>query len=268
MCLVLGALGGVLAATATRPEPVAARFVPPREPAFDFALRDQDGRPTRLADARGKVIAMTFIYTTCRDLCPAEGNDIATAMGEVGGDDVVAYIVSVDPVGDTRPAPSEWLERRGLDGPRPLSGRLTRRTAAGLGHYGIAPMNATREEAPPPPPAPTRSSPPTRRPRQAAVRVPAAAAADRAAARRRRRLPGPRRPGLPRPGPAHRGLGLRALGLRDADRQAGRAAGRHPVRVAGAQRAGARHAASCSPSLELTLRVAPGPSEGILARRR
>ena len=54
MCLVLGGLGGVLAATATRPTPVAARFMPPREPAFDFALRDQDGRPARLADARGR----------------------------------------------------------------------------------------------------------------------------------------------------------------------------------------------------------------------
>ena len=54
--------------------------MPPRELAFDFALRDQDGRPARLADARGKVIAMTFIYTCCRDLCPAEGNDISTAI--------------------------------------------------------------------------------------------------------------------------------------------------------------------------------------------
>ena len=62
MCLVLGALGGVLAATATRTEPAAARFVPPREPAFDFSLRNQDGARTSLADARGKVIALTFIY--------------------------------------------------------------------------------------------------------------------------------------------------------------------------------------------------------------
>ena len=43
MCLVLGGLGGVLAATATRTEPAAARFIPPREPAYDFSLRDQNG---------------------------------------------------------------------------------------------------------------------------------------------------------------------------------------------------------------------------------
>ena len=67
----------MLAATATRPEPAAARFVPPREPAYDFSLRNQDGKRTSLADARGKVIALTFIYATCRDLCPAEGSDIA-----------------------------------------------------------------------------------------------------------------------------------------------------------------------------------------------
>ena len=80
MCLVLGGLGGVFAATATEPAPAAARFVPPRAAAYDFSLRNQDGKRTSLADARGKVVALTFIYATCRDLCPAEGSDIATAM--------------------------------------------------------------------------------------------------------------------------------------------------------------------------------------------
>jgi protein SCO1/2 len=146
MCLVLGGLGGVLAATATRPDPPAERFVPPREAAFDFSLRNQDGKRISLADARGKVVALTFMYTSCRDLCPAEGNDVSTAM-DMAGDGVVAYAVSVDPIGDTPSRAADWLRRR----------RMTNRGHYLLGsrdelkpvwvHYGIAPMNATREEA-------------------------------------------------------------------------------------------------------------------------
>jgi protein SCO1/2 len=148
MCLVLGGLGGVLAATASRPEPVEARFIPPREPAYDFALRNEDGRRTSLADARGKVVALTFIYTSCRDLCPAEGNDVASAIGMVGGDGVVAYVISVDPVGDTQARAGGWLERRGLDGGRGhylIGSRAELRPV--WQHYGIAPINATRAEA-------------------------------------------------------------------------------------------------------------------------
>lgn len=146
MCLVLGALGGVLAASATRPEPVQARFEPAREPAFDFRLRDQDGRSAALADARGKVVALTFIYTSCRDLCPAEGNDVGNAIDMVG-DGVVAYIVSVDPDGDTPARARDWIERRGLAGrARYLLGSRDQLRPIWR-HYGIAPINATREEA-------------------------------------------------------------------------------------------------------------------------
>jgi cytochrome oxidase Cu insertion factor (SCO1/SenC/PrrC family) len=148
MCLVLGALGGVLAATATRPEPAAARFVPPREPAFDFLLRNQDGKRTSLADARGKVVALTFIYATCRDLCPAEGSDIAQAMRMVGHRDVEAYIVSVDPIGDTPRRAREWLNRRAFPNG---AGQYLIGTRDELRpiwiHYGIAPFQASRKEA-------------------------------------------------------------------------------------------------------------------------
>ncbi len=147
MCLVLGALGGVLAATATRSEPKRARFVPPREQAFDFSLLNQDGKRTSLADARGKVIALTFIYATCRDLCPAEGNDIAAAMDNVGSDDVVSYIISVDPVGDTQERVKSWLERRKLSGRGEyLIGTRDELRPVWI-HYGIAPMNASPQEA-------------------------------------------------------------------------------------------------------------------------
>jgi protein SCO1/2 len=149
MCLVLGALGGVLAAIGQdRPQPVAARFLPPPEQAFDFSLRDEHGRRTSLADARGKVIAMTFVYSSCRDLCPAEGNDIAAAMRLAGERGLIAYMISVDPVGDTPQRIESWLNWRGLYG---AAGHYLIGTRAELQpvwrHYGIAPLNATRAEA-------------------------------------------------------------------------------------------------------------------------
>jgi protein SCO1/2 len=148
MCLVLGGLGGVFAATATKPAPAATRFVPPREPAFDFALRNQDGKRTSLADARGKVVALTFIYATCRDLCPAEGSDIATAVRMVGGHGVEAYVISVDPIGDTPKRVRDWLNRRAFPAGtgQYLIGSRDELRPVWI-HYGIAPLQATRAEA-------------------------------------------------------------------------------------------------------------------------
>jgi protein SCO1/2 len=148
MCLVLGGLGGVFAATATKPAPAATRFVPPREPAFDFALRNQDGKRTSLADARGKVVALTFIYATCRDLCPAEGSDIATAVRMVGGHGVQAYVISVDPIGDTPKRVRDWLNRRAFPAGtgQYLIGSRDELRPIWI-HYGIAPLQATRAEA-------------------------------------------------------------------------------------------------------------------------
>ena len=44
--------------------------LPKIAPAPGFALTSQDGMPVALADLRGKVVAVTFIYTSCTDTCP------------------------------------------------------------------------------------------------------------------------------------------------------------------------------------------------------
>jgi cytochrome oxidase Cu insertion factor (SCO1/SenC/PrrC family) len=148
MCLVLGGLGGLLAATVHNPEPARARFTPPRERPFDFRLRDQEGRLVSLAALRGKVVAMAFAYTSCRDLCPAEGNEIAAALGRFDPKAVDAIVVSVDPVGDTPARAREWLMRRGL--PRG-AGHFVVGTRAQLAPvwraYGIVPLVASHAEA-------------------------------------------------------------------------------------------------------------------------
>jgi len=147
MCLVVGGLGGLLAAEIESEPAAAARFVPPREPARDFRLQDQDGRWTTLAGARGDVVVLTFLYVTCWDLCPAQAAEIADAVEDVG-EGVRVYIVSVDPVGDRPERIHPWLEGRGLDGgdARYLIGSRKELSPVWAA-YGIVPIGATDEEA-------------------------------------------------------------------------------------------------------------------------
>jgi protein SCO1/2 len=150
MCLVLGGLGALLAAE-TKPDAppaVPARFTPPREQAFDFKLRDQHGRNVSLATNRGKVVVLTFLYTSCRDLCPAQAAEIVDAVNRVGGKGVVVYGVSVDPVGDTPEHVDEWLEDHHLeDAPvEYLSGTKAQLTPVWKA-YGIAPVGMTPAES-------------------------------------------------------------------------------------------------------------------------
>jgi protein SCO1/2 len=148
MCLVVGGLGGLLAASTKNspPAPEPVRFIPPPGPARDFRLRDESGRMRSLADARGDVVAMLWVYSTCRDLCPAQGNIVADAVKRVGPG-VQVYAMSVDPVGDTPERVRAWLQRRDY-GP---AGHYLMGTRAQLAPvwraYAIAPVNATPQEA-------------------------------------------------------------------------------------------------------------------------
>jgi protein SCO1/2 len=150
VCLVLGGLGGLWAAglddePETEPKPVS--FIPPPEVPLDFRLRDQDGRWTTPRDARGKVLLLTFLYTSCRDLCPAQAAEIVDAVGKVG-EGVQVYGVSVDPVGDTPERARAWLDRFGLTG-GPVKYLVgTREELAPVWRqFGIVPINASDEEA-------------------------------------------------------------------------------------------------------------------------
>jgi len=40
------------------------------KPVKNFILTDQGGKKFQLADARGKIVAITFVYTRCPDVCP------------------------------------------------------------------------------------------------------------------------------------------------------------------------------------------------------
>jgi protein SCO1 len=148
LCLVLGALGGLVAATVRSDAAVPVRFYPPPEQQADFRLRDQDGRLVRLQKLRGKVVVLTFLYSTCWDLCPAQALVIRDALRRAGHRKVEVLVVSVDAAGDT-PARA----RRFIDMNLDFGGKVhfllgkRRQLARVWRMYGIAPVDATDEEA-------------------------------------------------------------------------------------------------------------------------
>ena len=73
-------------------------------PAPEFTLTTQDGARLSLGDLRGKVVALTFIYTGCADTCPLLTAKMATLQAKLGSDfgpKVFFASVTVDPERDT-----------------------------------------------------------------------------------------------------------------------------------------------------------------------
>lgn len=88
----------------------------PPIPARDFALTDQHGRPFRLADTRGKVVVLTFLYTSCTDVCPVVAvklRETARLLGDRAAD-VVLVAVSTDPERDTVERAAAYGEALGM----------------------------------------------------------------------------------------------------------------------------------------------------------
>jgi len=74
----------------------------------DVALVDQDGRPLRLADYRGKAVALTFVFTRCPmpDFCPLLMTKFAAAQAMLSKEPGLAarthlLTISFDPAHDT-----------------------------------------------------------------------------------------------------------------------------------------------------------------------
>jgi protein SCO1/2 len=121
----------------------AAGFAGAQRPAIppqDFRLRDQDGQTVSLHDFRGRVVVLTFMYTTCRDTCPLTATQIRGALDDLGHD-VPALAVSVDPADDTPERARQFLFKRGLAGDRMRFLLGTRAQLAPIWKaYGIRPQ--------------------------------------------------------------------------------------------------------------------------------
>jgi protein SCO1/2 len=73
-------------------------------PAPSFALTSQDGTLVTLTALRGKVVAVSFIYTACPDICPLLTQKMVQVQDELGPDfgAKIAFVsITLDPERDT-----------------------------------------------------------------------------------------------------------------------------------------------------------------------
>jgi len=93
----------------------AGSLMPARVRAPDFSLHDQDGEPISMAALRGRPAIVTFLYTTCKETCPAQAQQIKLALDRVG-EPVPAIAVSVEPGADTPASAQRFLHKQGMVG--------------------------------------------------------------------------------------------------------------------------------------------------------
>ena len=88
-------------------------------PAADFALTLQDGARVGLADLRGKVVVVTFIYASCADTCPLLTAKLVGIQRQLGTDGArVRFVaITVDPEKDTPEALRRYAEGHGAKAP-------------------------------------------------------------------------------------------------------------------------------------------------------
>jgi protein SCO1/2 len=111
---------GLWAAVFAAGRPDASRLAVIR-PAPDFALTDQDGKALDSADLRGKVVLVSFVFTTCNGTCPATTHrmcTVADALHEQGllkGGRVQLVSITLDPDRDTPAALRRYMRLYDID---------------------------------------------------------------------------------------------------------------------------------------------------------
>ena len=70
-------------------------------PAEEFALLNQHGGITRLADYRGRWVMVTFAFGHCEDICPVIVQHARRARADEGAEDVPILVMTIDPWRDT-----------------------------------------------------------------------------------------------------------------------------------------------------------------------
>ncbi|MDI3470390.1 MAG: SCO family protein [Pseudolabrys sp.] len=94
-------------------------FQPIDKAAPDFTLQDAGSRSVSLADFRGKVVVLHFIYTHCPDVCPLHAERIAEIQSLVNQSPMkqqVEFItVTTDPTRDRGDVLTDYGKAHGLD---------------------------------------------------------------------------------------------------------------------------------------------------------
>ena len=120
--VVLSILSGVVLAAGPHgsqhavpapPAPMARTQVATEAP--DFVLTNQDGGRFALRDLRGKAVLVSFIYTSCPDVCPVMFSVVTEVQQRVqaeGRGDVVSVFVTTDPEVDSPQVLKTFAMRR------------------------------------------------------------------------------------------------------------------------------------------------------------
>jgi len=115
LCCVLVPLG----ALGAKERPVTGlvdNMLQSPSPAADFTLTDQHGAQFHMADTKGKVVLMSFIYTHCDDICPFVALKVKDAYQLLGSDarNVVFVLVTTDPKRDTPSVTAAYSRALGM----------------------------------------------------------------------------------------------------------------------------------------------------------
>src|SRR5215470_9433099 len=87
-------------------------------PAPQFTLTSQNGKQVALADLRGKVVAVTFIFTLCSATCPVLTPMMSLVQDRLGpdfGTNVAFVSITIDPERDTPEMLKLYAQMYGAD---------------------------------------------------------------------------------------------------------------------------------------------------------
>lgn len=94
-------------------------FQPVDSEAPGFTLQDADGRVVRLADFKGKVVVLNFIYANCPDVCPLQSEKIAAIQEMVNITPMKTQVqfvsITTDPKRDRGEDLRDYGDNHGLD---------------------------------------------------------------------------------------------------------------------------------------------------------
>jgi len=111
------------------------------EAAPGIRLNNQHGKRIALKDLRGKVVAMTFFYTRCTDICPVLTNTLDSMARQLSPEErkqVALVGITVDPRRDTPARLKAYIKEHGLEAGQwqLLTGSVAKATQAAA-DYGI-----------------------------------------------------------------------------------------------------------------------------------
>jgi protein SCO1 len=119
LAVIFVVLASLMLAQPRGADPAAQQEALPKiAPAPEFALISQDRAPVKLADYRGKVVAVTFIFTLCADTCPVLTPMMSFVQDQLGADfgKKIAFVsITVDPERDTPEVLKEYAQAFGAN---------------------------------------------------------------------------------------------------------------------------------------------------------